>query len=207
MCVNRNPWAGYRMGLSLIHHVSSNPESWGLKSLPFKLQPKRLEIDERARWIRLWSDALNNRTALVKAPNEWTQIKHIMHSRRAARSPLWWWRCLNMAKWTTNQLSTIATSVVTSVTTKYSTTWQKLVITHNSKQLFRLFLYFNLGGKKCSLSTWRRLWLFVPKNKTNKQETLFLCSCRMCKSEVWKTFQRCASPEDFMRTGRHRKHV
>ena len=103
---NRNPWAGYRMGSSRPSLLPNTP-NWGLKSPPFQFQPagwrlmkmSATHIWEYIGW--LWNDAMGNRTAFARAPNEWKQIEHSMCGRRAARSPLWWWPCKSTKRFVT----------------------------------------------------------------------------------------------------------
>ena len=84
------------------HTSTSNSPNRGSKGLPSKLQPnsRRSENVNRAQ-LRMhslavkWSDAMDNRTPFSKGLNEWTQIEHNMHGRRAFWLPLWWWHCLH----------------------------------------------------------------------------------------------------------------
>ena len=96
MGANRSTLVGYWLDPSPTPHVllAAKP---GLEKFSFQFSATRLELDENAiehglgyiGW--LWSDAIKNRTAFAKAPNEGTQIEHNMCGRRAARSSLWWW--------------------------------------------------------------------------------------------------------------------
>ena len=82
---------GLSNGPTPLHHKLRVEKS------PFKFQPTGWRLTKMWRehilgytgW--LWSDEMNNRTALSKAPSEWMQIEHNMWGRREARSPSWWW--------------------------------------------------------------------------------------------------------------------
>ena len=64
----------------------SNAPNRRSKSLPFKFQPTEMSIEHSLGHIGwLWNDAMNNRTAFVKAPNEWMHIERNMCGRRAAQ--------------------------------------------------------------------------------------------------------------------------
>ena len=66
----------------------------GVDKSPFQISSNRLEVDEnvtRAHFRTYWLVVMwcnNNCTAVVKAQNVWTQIKHNMCGSRAAKSPL-----------------------------------------------------------------------------------------------------------------------
>ena len=100
---NRNQWVGYRIGLALISVILS-PKGRS-KSLPVKFQSTdwrstKMSIEHVLGYIGwLWSDAMNNCTAFVKALNEWTQIDRNKCGCQVAWSPgpMWWWPCFNIA--------------------------------------------------------------------------------------------------------------
>ena len=79
---NRNPWASCRMWFSPTPHLPYPLLKRGVKKSSYQISAYHLEVDPNVNGAHfriigwLWSDTMNNRTAVAKPANECTQIEH-----------------------------------------------------------------------------------------------------------------------------------